>query len=129
MSIDEDQIRNISTGLPSAKGLSFYDKMAYSLGLQPTMVERQLFASNELYKDREKMKAATRAFGDALREAWDAGDSRAADVVIQRALGQGVDISSVMQSANTRGKQAEKTSAERMARPEALSRMQNVLGF
>jgi hypothetical protein len=129
MSIDEDgTVRNISTQLPSAKGLdSFHDKLLYTLGFNPTILERQSFATRELYENREKMKAATRAFGDALSDAWRTGNTRGADNILQRAMIMGVDVSSVLRSATARQRGERETSAERLASPEALSKMQNVI--
>jgi hypothetical protein len=114
--------------LPSAKGLSFYDRIMYQAGLQPVMVERQAAATDALYRDKIKMQNATRAFGDALAEAWANGDSRAADLVLQRGIAQGVDVSGMLRSATTRGRQELKTAPERQARPAALAAWQNVLG-
>lgn len=129
MSIDEDgTVRNISTQLPSAKGLdSFHDKLLYTLGFNPTILERQSFAARELYESREKMKNATRAFGDALSDAWRVGDIRGADNILQRAMIMGVSIPSVLQSANTRQRGERETAAERLGSPAALQRMQNVI--
>lgn len=126
---DEGTIRNIATGLPTAKGLSFYDRIAYQAGLQPVAIERQMAATDALYRDREKMKAATKAFGDALADAWRSGDSRGADVILQRMIAQGVDVSGAMRSAVGQGRNEQKTSAERLARPAALAEWTNVRGF
>jgi hypothetical protein len=127
MAIDEDTIKNISTGLPSARGLSFYDKMLYAAGLSPVDVERQMVASDALYHDREKMKNATQAFGDALAEAYAEGDGPGADRIIQRIIAMGGDMSGALKSAATKGRLQEKTAAERMARPQTLGEWQNVL--
>jgi hypothetical protein len=102
--------------------------MMYQAGLNPTLVERQAAASDALYHNREKMKAATRAFGDAMAEALSAGDGQAANVVIQRALAQGVDISNIFRSANSRERQERKLPAERFANPAALAEWRNVIG-
>lgn len=128
MAVDEDVVRNISTGLPSAKGLSYYDRLMYQVGMQPVMLERQMAATDALYRDKIKMQAATRAFGDALADAWRSQDYRGADSIIQRAIAQGVDISSVLRSATTQGRNELKTAPERQARPAALADWQNVLG-
>jgi hypothetical protein len=92
-------------------------------------VERQAAASDALYHDKEKMKGATKAFGDALAEALAAGDSRAVDVIVQRAIAQGVSVPNIFTSANARGKAELKTSAERMARPATMKAWENVLGY
>ena len=73
------------------------------------------------------MKNATRAFGDALSDAWRTGDTAGADNILQRATIMGVDISSVLRSANARQRGERETTAERMASPQALSKMQNVI--
>lgn len=129
MSIDEDgTVRNISTQLPSAKGLdSFHDKLLYTLGFNPTILERQSFAARELYESREKMRNATRAFGDALSDAWRTGDTRGADNVLQRAVIMGVSIPSVLSSATARQRNERETAAERLSNPAGLARMQNVI--
>jgi hypothetical protein len=128
MAVDSEGVVRNSMGLPSAKGLSFYDRIMYQAGLQPVMLERQMAATDALYRDKIKMQNATRAFGDALAEAWANGDSRAADLVIQRGIAQGVDVSAMLRSATTRGRQELKTAPERQARPAALAAWQNVLG-
>lgn len=129
MAVDtEGTVRNIATGLPSAKGLSFYDQMMYRAGLQPVMLERQMAATDALYRDKTKMQAATKAWGDALAEAWAVGDGRASDMIMQRVIAGGGDVSAVLRSATTRGRQELKTAPERQARPAALSAWQNVLG-
>jgi hypothetical protein len=128
MAIDWDAgaVKNISTGMTSTKGLSTYDMIMYQMGLQPTTIERQMAASNALYEDKEKMKGATKAFGDALKEALDA--KRPVDHIVERAIAMGVDVSKAFASAFTQTRQQDKSSAERLAKPETLAAWRNVLG-
>ena len=128
MSIDDGTVKNISTGLPTAKGLTTYDRVMYQMGLQPVILERQQAASEALYEDREKMKAATSAFGDALAEAMAAGNSRALDLIAERAVAQGVDLGAAFRSAGMKSRLEQKTSAERLAKPALLEGWKNVRG-
>lgn len=128
MAIDDGTVRNISTGMVQSKGLSTYDRVMYQMGLQPVTIERQMAASEILYQDREKMKSATKAFGDALQEALKSGSGRAVDLVMERAIAQGVDIGNVFKSAFSREKLSEKTSAERLAKPQVLEGVRSLIG-
>lgn len=128
MSLSNDQVLNLGTGLPTAKGLSLYDKMVYLSGGQPVGVARQMEASNILYQDREKRRAATTAFGDALSEAWLSNNSPLADGIQAKALALGLDLGDIYRSAGTRMKNQDKTAAERLSKPETYDKVRSLLG-
>jgi hypothetical protein len=118
----------LNTGLPSTKGLGVFDMLAYQAGLQPTTIARQLEATNILYEDKQKMSAATKAFGDALADAFAARNSQAANLVLLRAMSQGVDVSSVLRSGTQRFREEGKSSAERLGRPATLQGVRSLIG-
>jgi hypothetical protein len=123
---DEGTVRNIGTQMPTAKGLSFYDRMMYQMGMQPVMLERQMAATEALYQDKQKMAAATKAFGDAIADRFREG--KPIDDILQRAIAMGVDTSSALRSGVGAGRLELKTAPERQARPATLMNWQNVLG-
>lgn len=124
---EEGLVKNLATDLPTARGLSWLDIQLYRMGLQPVEMERQLKVADEMYKSREANKAAVQRYGDAFRDAMTAGDNRAMDLILQRAMIDGLDISRVLKSAQTRERLAGKTTSERMGNPAKLLEWQNVL--
>lgn len=124
---EEGTVRSLATDLPQIKGMSHIDIMLYRMGLQPVALERHIAVANELYKDKQKMIAQTRAFGDAFAEASQRNDSAAMDNVLQRAAIIGVPTDSVLRSATARLRQAGETTPERLSKPAVLDRFRNVL--
>lgn len=117
MQMNEDEIRSLSTGLPTAKNVGLYDRIMFQMGMQPVMLEREMKVSEELYKSKEKMKAAVAAYGDALAEAFTSNNSQAADLIMQRMTAQGIDISRGLQSAMTRMRNERSATVDRLAKP------------
>jgi hypothetical protein len=124
---DDGTVRNIATGMPTAKGLSVYDQWMYRIGLQPLSLEKQLVAGEFIYHDKQDKTSLTRAYGDALAEAFTAKNGRAADNVIERYIAAGGDVSGLLKSAMTRMHGQDKTSAERMAKPVELGKFDAML--
>jgi hypothetical protein len=129
MAIDWDSgtVKSLATGMPSTKGLSVFDLLTYQAGLQPTAIARQLEATNILWEDKQKMMGATKAYGDAVAEAFARRDSGAANMILLRAMSQGVDVSSVLRSGTQRFKNDQQSSAERLGKPATLLGVQNLI--
>jgi hypothetical protein len=83
---EDDTIRTLGTDMPQVTGLSFYDKWLYRMGLQPTFVERNLKAADEVYSSEESRKATVSAFGDSMADAIRNFDSEAQERILRRAM-------------------------------------------
>lgn len=129
MATQEDGVvRNLGTDLPQIKGMSWVDIQLYRAGLQPLDLEKNLTVANELYNTREKNRAATSRMGDAYAEAMAKGDSRAMEMLIQRSITLGVDVSAMLRSAVTRGKNEGTPVVERLSKPQDLVKYDRILG-
>lgn len=82
--------------------LSPAEQVMWGLGLNPRWTETQFQIGRELWKDHDKRRSATSAFGRELADAIELGDDAAQRNIITRMMFQNIDASSVIKSARTR---------------------------
>ncbi len=117
--IQSETLKSLSTGLPVTK-VTPAERLTYALGVNPLTVERQYRVADELWRSQNKMKEAVSSFGKEWAEAAQAGDSRALQQIVQRAVLQNVDLSSVLKSAKARLAKGQDDLVARQFSPEAI---------
>lgn len=127
-SLEGDYIRSMSTGNPRITDLSLAHRLMYVTGLNPVQVERYNQVASELWMEKEKMRAAVQNYGQAYTDAYFAGNWRETNDIILRAMAEGVDISSVMRSANARISRRQQDVMESQFEPQDIQRYMKVLG-
>ena len=81
------------------------DQIAYKFfNLPSTRIQQGLEISSQIWKDKDKRRALTSKYSTVMAEALDAGDGRMMWRIIERALVDGIDVPSMMHSAQTRMK-------------------------
>lgn len=123
----DGSVRTLGSDLPQIKGMSTVDIQLYRLGLNPLVLEKQLFVAGELYESREKNKAAVSRMGETYADAMRAGDRATMELVIRRAVVQGLDLSSVMKSAQTRGRLLDTEVTGRLGKAKDIAKYENIL--
>lgn len=124
----EDVLKSLNTGYPSVSGVSLWEKQLYWMGLNPTNVEKQMAVTHQLWKDREARYAAIQAYGEEWASAQQRGDIAMAQNILARAMTSGLDVSSVLRSANARLAKMNEDQINRSFSPEQILRFQQVLG-
>lgn len=97
-----DAIKSMSSGYPQVRDVSRLGQLAYSLGLNPTEIEEQQDAARYLWKDQQAKREAISMLGSRFAQAQLAGDVDDMQRTISRAIAQGIPMSSVAKSAQTR---------------------------
>lgn len=123
----EGTIRSGRTGEPLVQGIGTMDRIGYALGLTPTEVARTYEVGAALWDDMEKRKRTVQVLGQEWKEAQALGDYKAVFSVMRRAMEMGLDVSSVMRSANARMTREEEDMLEANFRPEVLQQYRSVL--
>lgn len=95
-------LESLTTGYPVIDQVNPWNKVLYTMGFQPPEIERAYAEFETLLKDKTAMQQTVVRYGAAMAEALKAGDSKAIENVSTRALASGVDLSSVLRSANAR---------------------------
>jgi hypothetical protein len=124
----DDTIKSLATGYPVMKGVGPFDQFMFTLGFNPTQIEKGYAVADELWKDQQKMRTAVASYGEALYQAYSQGDMASIDQIMQRALMEGVDLSSIERSALAREGKANKDIVTRQFKPEEVEQRLNVLG-
>ena len=111
---DNPGLKSLTTGYPIIdEPLGPWNKVLYTMGLQPAEIERGYLQFDTLMHEKEARQAAISRYGTALAEALTSQDTRLYDKVISGVLADGVDISSVTRSAMSRLDKADKGMLER----------------
>lgn len=97
----EGQLRSLMTGYPVAE-LKWNERLAYGMGLNPLVVEKTYRISDELWHKQNAMRDAVASYGKAWAEGVESGNTKILDEVTRLVLASGVDMSSVIRSANAR---------------------------
>lgn len=121
-------IKSLTTSYPILKGVGPIDQFLFTLGFNPTEIEKAYAVSEELWADQTKMKAAVASYGEALFNAYSENDMATVDNIVRRATIEGVDVSSIERSALARSAKAEKDVVTRSFKPEEIEKRLNVLG-
>ena len=98
----------------------------YSLGFNPRRVELQYRVAEELWTSQNRMRSMVQAYGKAWAEAQTTGDWGQLNELMHRAMADGIDISSVIRSAQTRMAKGREDMIERQFDPQEIWRFQRV---
>ena len=120
--IQDQTIRSLNTGYPITT-LTPGERIAYSFGLNPRWIESRFRVADELWRDQDKRLTAVKRYGEAYAEAMQSRDKREMQQILLRALYEGVDISSVLKSADARNANFQTELIDRQFSPE------NILGY
>lgn len=121
-------IESLSNGYPILPDAGMYDRLIYAMGLNPTQVDRTYAVADELYNDQEKRRTLVQASGIALKEAIEERNSMEQWRIIQSAIRNGLDVSSVVRSASGRLEAGHQRMLERTFKPENIAKYRAVLG-
>lgn len=119
MQLSQDlAIRSLTTGYDVTQPLGLGSALLYGAGFNPTELEKTYEVYNQIRDNQAAKKELVTSFGEALAQAWETGDDRLANRVYARAMSTGVDMSSVLRSAQARQRRGEETQLEFQSKPE-----------
>ena len=125
---EDGGIKSLGTGNPVLKDVGMMGQIFFSLGFNPLQVEKAYAVSEELWADQAKMKKAVQTYGEAMAQAYTAGDMRMVENIAMRAMTEGVDISSIERSAMSRMAKQEADVLTRQFKPEDIEERLVVMG-
>ena len=114
----EGTLQSLSTGYPVASNFSFYQRMMFRLGFNPTEVENAYQASDFLWKQQNALRSRVQEMGRAWAEATLEGDSNTLQQIMNRTFAEGVPLDSVIKSAHSRLAKTKESQAERQFRSQ-----------
>lgn len=123
---EENALKSLNTGKVVLNDLSLAERMLWSVGFTPRRVGITYEAADELWKDQAKRRDMTTRYGKLWMEAQAEGNWDQLWSIQQQAMVLGLDLDSVMRSADT---QKEKRTTELISRqfsPEARFRLQEL---
>jgi len=126
--LEDGVINSLSTNNPVAKNVGVMEKVLFSLGFNPTSIEKAYAVSDELWQDQAKKKAAVQQFGEAMAHAYERQDLKEIEQISLRAIAQGVDLSSIERSAISRLAKNETDMITRSFKPEDIEERMAVMG-
>ena len=100
--VSSDQLTSAATGYPLVRDLGWGARTMHALGFRDADIAVQYSAYESLLADKEAMQSRVSGFGEQYALAMVNGDRRQMAEVLQQAGVMGLDITRVMQSANTR---------------------------
>lgn len=115
-----DAIHSLSTGYPVVDKLPVGQRLLYIAGVNPRQIELGYEVGNELWKDANKRLAAIQAFGKDWADAMEGQDFAKMREISYRAVVQGIDMHSVLASANSRIYKGRQAMIDRQFSPEAV---------
>lgn len=119
MQLSQDlAIKSLTTGYDVTKPLGLGSALLYGAGFNPTELEKTYEVYNAIRDNQAAKKELVTSYGEALATAWESGDDRLANRIYARAQATGVDMSSVLRSAQARTARGEETQLEFQAKPE-----------
>lgn len=124
----DEQLRSAATGYPLLNEFGWGSRVMHSLGFRTTDIAVQYAAYESLLKDRDSMRQKISLFGEAYANASMNGDREEMMRLLQMATVQGLDVNSVMRSAQVRMRAAGKDMFGRNFNEEQLERYQATLG-
>jgi len=110
---DSPGIKSLSTGNTIIDQVNPWNKVLFTLGFTPNDIERGYATFEQLQADKDREKRMTKALGSAMREAMDQGNDEEVDHIFRAAQVNGVDVSTVMRSAASRGTAEDQSLLER----------------
>lgn len=126
--LTSDQLRSAATGYPMVEGLGWGQRVMHGLGFRNDEIALQYELYDRLTKDRNSMRNRIAVYGEAYAIASIDGDVERMNQVIQRATVEGMDMSAIMRSAQTRMRNAGKDMFGRNFTGAQLERYQESLG-
>jgi len=111
-------VESLTTGYNVTQPLGIGGAALYAAGFNPTELERTYEAYNLIRNDQVMERELVSEYGQTLAQAWESGDTRLANRVFTRAMATGVDVSSVLRSAESRRLRGMETQLEYTAKPE-----------
>lgn len=126
--IEDGALKSIRNGRPIIEGISEFERGLNAVGLSTTRIARAWEASESLWADQERRRALTTRYAEAYSDAMTAGDSRAMQNVIERAIEDGSDLSSIIRGAMQRqqGLRSPQLPMDYLRVPGAYDRMQRL---
>jgi hypothetical protein len=121
-------IRSLGSGYPLLNDVSPYDRLLYSLGFNPVVLDKGMAIADQLFQQREARRAAVQRLGEALKNAFEAGDNQMANTILRQAMVDGVDTSSVLRSAQARMEKTHADVFERNFTLEDIARFRTIMG-
>jgi hypothetical protein len=100
--VEDGALKSIRNGRPIIEGVGGFERVMNAIGLTSTRIARAWDVSSSLWDDQARRRELTTNFAEAYSNAMTAGDARAMQNVIQRAIENGSDLSSVMRGAMMR---------------------------
>lgn len=125
----ENAIASSRTGYPLKKDPSMSDRVWYSMGITTNEQQKRNFAADILYRDSERRNALTGGYGEALKDAIEAGDATTQMRLLRRAASDGLDLNSVARSAASRQRQGDLDALERADNPTKKAEIMKVFGL
>lgn len=113
-------IHSLSTGYPVVDKLPIGQRLLYIAGVNPRQIELGYEVGNELWKDANKRLAAIQAFGKDWADATENQDYAKMREISYRTVVNGIDMHSVIASANSRLAKGREAMIERQFSPEAI---------
>lgn len=114
---EQGAIRSMSTGYDVAR-LGLGGAAMYVAGFNPTELDKTYQVYSDIRNDQAAKKQMTQEMGSGLADAWQSGDDRMASRIYVRAMAIGVDMSSVLRSAQSRQLREQQTQLEYTASPQ-----------
>lgn len=127
-SLMDEQLRSAATGYPLIQEWGWGSRIMHSLGFRTTDIAVQYAAYESLLKDRDQMRSKISIFGEAYAIASLNNDREEMMRLLQMATVQGLDVSSIMRSAQVRMRAAGKDMFGRNFQESQLERYDTMLG-
>lgn len=125
---EDGVIKSLASSTPVLNNVGMMDKVFFTLGFNPLQIEKAYAVADELWADQAKMKKAVQTYGEAMAQAYTAGDMKQVENIAMRAMTEGIDISSIERSAMSRMAKAEKDVVTRNFKPEEIEQRLVVMG-
>jgi hypothetical protein len=125
--IMDESLRSAATGYPLIQEFGWGSRLMHSLGFRTTDIAVQYAAYESLLRDRDSMRSKISMFGEAYAVASLNNDRAEMNRLLQQAALAGLDISSVMRSAQVRMRAEGKDMFGRNFTGEQLERYQDTL--
>lgn len=125
--VTSDDLFSAATGYPIVRDLGTGERILHAMGFRSTETAILYEAYGNLIKDKEAMRRQVSLFGEAYAQASLNNDRRTMTELLQRASVMGLDINSVMMSAQVRMRNAGMDAFGRNFNSEQLERYQATL--
>ncbi len=123
---EESAVQSLTTGKVVLKDLSLAERMLFQVGFTPRRLGVAYEAADELWKSQKKKKEMTSKYGRWWYEAQENKDWNELWNLQQRAMVLGLDISSIIRSADGFREKAGLEQIERQFSPESRAKLQSL---